>query len=793
MDDKEIIVFSVLPLRDIVAFPSVVGTFYVGRDKSLSAIDFAVNNSNNILMVSQKDQSIEQLSPKDLHEVGVIGNILQVSKLSDGNTKILVDITERVKISEFIDAGSYLLAKVEKFEYEDEELLDQGDLDDLEQQEPLRRLLNESFDRYLQVLQAGNSQSIATLAPEAMSIFKGLRNLESATDYLAYNLPIKAEEKQKLLEARFLKSKVVHMLSVLEREIEICNTKNQIKLDIAKQMDKRQKEYYLNEELKAINKQLGNDMDEFSDIKELEAKVAKMKITKDALDKVKNEIKKLKQTHPSSMEGSIIKNYLDFILSLPWGKYAKANIDIKSVEGNLNNNHYGIEKAKERVLEYLSVIKRSKSMDGPIICFYGPPGVGKTSLARSIAESMGLPFQKVALGGVKDETEIRGHRRTYIGSMCGRIISAIKKSGVQNPVILLDEIDKMGMDFRGDPASALLEVLDPEQNKTFVDHYLDVEYDLSKVFFIATANSTNIPKPLLDRMELIKLSGYTEEEKLDIAVKHLLPKVLKEHCIKEGEITINEQIIADIISHYTREAGVRNLEREISKIVRKCLKDIITDDSIKSVSIDDELLEKMLGVRKYTDTDIIRTNLVGVTHGLAYTEVGGDILNIEAVLSPGKGNIKVTGKLGDVMKESADAAVTYVKSKTDDLKIKPEYYKDFDLHIHVPEGAVPKDGPSAGIALCTTITSIMTGIPVKHDIAMTGEITLTGRVLPIGGLKEKLLAALRSNIKNVIIPEENVKDIKELPDIIKNELNIIPVSNAIDVLKHALESNPFNV
>ncbi|MBN8828808.1 MAG: endopeptidase La [Sphingobacteriia bacterium] len=762
--------YAVLPLRDIVIFPKIIVTLYVGREKSLQAIDYAINSSaNKIILVAQKDPSIEDPTNFDLYNYGIIGNILQILKLTDGTLKILVEAENRVKVKKYINSDNYLLCEAEIID----DYADENDIEML----ALSRSIKNDFEYY--------SKHSRKVNPDLQAIVSSNTDALKLSNLVAYNLPISIDEKQRLLEIPFIKQRLEEILKYLSREINLIDAEQKIKSRVKKQMEKTQKEYYLNEQLKAIQNELG-DGDDKNEVKILEAQIRKTKLPREAKEKLENELKKLKMMNMMSAEASVIRNYLDTVLALPWNKLTKSKLELDKAQKILERDHYGLEKVKERIIEYLAVQKRTDKLKSPIICLVGPPGVGKTSLAKSIAEATGRNFARISLGGVRDEAEIRGHRKTYIGAMPGKIINALKKSKSSNPVILLDEIDKIGMDFRGDPTSALLEVLDPAQNSTFVDHYVELEFDLSNVMFIATANSTNMPRPLLDRMEMIRLSGYTEEEKVEIAERHLISKVSKEHGIKSGEWKIKREAIVELIRSYTREAGVRNLERELAKITRKSLKEILMNKDVKNITITSENLEKYSGVKRFLQTEVTKADKIAVTNGLAYTEVGGELLYIEAVTFPGKGAVKVTGKLGEVMQESAQAALSFVKSRSLDFGILPSIIKNKDLHIHVPEGATPKDGPSAGVAICTTIVSVLTNIPVRHDIAMTGEITLSGRVLAIGGLKEKLLAAQRSGIKTVLIPEENRKDLAEIPENVKNTLEIIPVERVEKVFEHAL-------
>lgn len=763
-------VLPVLPLRDVVIFPGLIVTLYVGRDKSINSINQAVEMSDHrIILLSQKDAANENPSLDGIYNVGVIAEIVQILKLNDGTLKLLVDTKQRVKIDEFIDNDKSILAKYSEYS---------NIIEDDVEIEALFRAIKSDFEYF--------SKFNKKINPDLQSVVLNATDKNKAVDIIAYHLPIKVSEKQKILEIVSLKDRYFEVLTFLEKEISLLETESKIKSRVKKQMEKTQKEYYLNEQIKAIQHELGDVDDIKSEIKELEQKASNTPLSKEASEKIKGEIKKLKHMNSMSSEASVIRNYVDHILGLPWGKFDKPKIDLKKAEKILDNDHYGLDKVKERILEYLAVQKRTNSLKSPIICLVGPPGVGKTSLAKSIAEATNRKYARISLGGVRDEAEIRGHRKTYVGAMPGKVISSIKKVKSANPLILLDEIDKMGMDFRGDPTSALLEVLDPAQNATFIDHYTEVEFDLSNIMFIATANSTDLPRPLLDRMEVIRLSGYTEIEKVEIAKRHLMPKIYKDHGIKEKELIITDDAIEEIIRGYTREAGVRNLEREIAKITRKCLRKIVSDKACEALVVSKDNLHEYSGVKRFINNLAYNDNKVGLTNGLAYTEAGGDLLYIEAVKVPGKGAVKVTGKLGDTMQESAQAAVSYVKSKAKEFGILPSVYQNYDIHIHVPEGATPKDGPSAGIALATTIVSLLTGIPVRRDVAMTGEITLIGRVLAIGGLKEKLLAATRGGIKTVLIPKENQKDLSEIPDVIKNSIDIITVNELADVLSIAL-------
>lgn len=760
--------YPILPLRDSVMFPGMVAPLLVGREKSIIALESAVKNNIKILMIAQKDASIDEPEINNLYSVGVIGNVLQLLKLPDGAVKLLVEAQTRVKVTEFLDNSSFFEANVKE--------LKEVDLNEFESEMLIRSLINQ-FDQYVKLNKRVNQETLASLGD--------IKNPSQVIDLVAAHLMIRPNQKQEILELTNIKKRLKLVYEIIETEISVLNTEKKIKNRVKKQMEKTQKEYYLNEQLKAIKKELDEDDEIKGELDSLEKQIKATKFTKEAKDKANSELKKLKSMNSNSAESSIIRNYLEWLINMPWAKYSKGGTDIKSALSVLNEDHYGLEKVKERIIEYLAVQQRIKKIKGSILCLVGPPGVGKTSLAKSIADATNREFVRFSLGGVRDESEIRGHRRTYIGAMPGKIIQYMKKAKTANPVFLLDEIDKMGADFRGDPASALLEVLDPEQNSKFIDHYLEVEYDLSDVIFIATANSLNIPRPLLDRMEVIRLSGYTEEEKIQIAKGYLINKQKSNNGLTPSEWSITDEAISDLISYYTREAGVRNLERELSNLTRKALRQII-EQNLNKVEVNRQNLSKYAGVRKYSYHEVEVDDLIGITTGLAYTEVGGELLSIEAVSLPGRGQIKTTGKLGSVMQESAAAAFSYFRSKSLDFGITPPIYQKRDIHIHVPEGATPKDGPSAGIALFTSIVSIMSSIPVKKDVAMTGEITLRGRVLAIGGLKEKLLAALRGGIKTVIIPNENSKDLAELPTSIKQGLKIIAVSSAKEVLDIAL-------
>ncbi len=761
-----------LPLRDVVVFPHMVIPLFVGRPKSIKALETAMESGKSIMLVAQKTAAKDEPTADDLYEVGCIANILQMLKLPDGTVKVLVEGTQRANIREVSEDDSHFMceavpvppAPVESAETE-----------------ALRRAIVSQFDQYVKL----NKK----IPPEILTSLSGIDEAGRLADTIAAHLPIKLEQKQKILEMVNVTERLESLLSQLEGEIDILQVEKRIRGRVKRQMEKSQREYYLNEQVKAIQKELGEG-EEGADLEELDKRIKAARMPKEAKKKADAEFKKLKLMSPMSAEATVVRNYIDTLVNLPWRKKSKVNNDLTNAERVLDEDHYGLEKVKERILEYLAVQQRVDKVKAPILCLVGPPGVGKTSLGQSVARATNRKFVRMALGGVRDEAEIRGHRRTYIGSMPGKILQSLSKVGVRNPLFLLDEIDKMGMDFRGDPSSALLEVLDPEQNHTFQDHYIEVDFDLSDVMFVATSNSLNIPPPLLDRMEVIRLSGYTEDEKLNIATRYLLPKQIKNNGLKAGEIDVSEGAIRDIIRYYTREAGVRSLEREVSKIARKAVKLLLLKKESGTIKVDADNLDKFLGVRKYDFGLAGKENQVGQVTGLAWTEVGGDLLTIEAAIMPGKGNITRTGSLGDVMKESVEAARSVVRSRARRLGIADEMFEKRDIHIHVPEGATPKDGPSAGGAMTTALVSVLTGIPVRADVAMTGEITLRGEVLPIGGLKEKLLAAHRGGIKLVLIPEENVKDLAEIPDNVKNAIEIVPVRWIDKVLELALERKP---
>ena len=768
--NKEKRTLPLLALRDVIIFPSTIAPVFIGREKSLNALLSAkkIEDGQHILLTTQKKQNVEDPTTNDLFKIGVLAKIVQTVKLPNNNAKILVEVMNRVKLLNIEDNEIFVADYI---------IVPDSEITDLERLNRTTTELLELFQEYVR-----NNKKINL---EVLNILGQQKNPGYITNLIASHLESSLDIKQNLLEQVDILKKAEMLIEIITKESMQSETEHSVQQRVKKQIEKTQREFYLNEQMKAIQQEMEGGSDK-SDFFDLDKKIKKLKLSDEAREKATAELKKLKMMNQMSAESSVVRNYLDTLLSMPWGKQTKTIIDINKTETILDRDHYGLKKVKERIVEYLSVLKRSRKIKGPILCFIGPPGVGKTSLVKSIAEAMGRKYCKFALGGVRDEAEIRGHRKTYLGSMPGKIITLIKKIKVDNPVLLLDEIDKMSADFRGDPASALLEVLDPEQNSHFSDHYLEVEYDLSDIVFIATANSYDLPRALLDRMEIINIAGYIEEEKLEIAKNHLVQKQLKQHGMKTHELIIPDKTILELIRYYTKEAGVRSLEREIGALARKVLTRILKDSKLKSVTVNPEDLEEYLGVKKYRFGLAEEEDQIGNTTGLAYTEVGGDLLTIEAVSFPGKGGIKATGKLGEVMKESADAAYSCFLSRIKELGLKEKDYKNIDIHLHVPEGAIPKDGPSAGIAIYTTIVSLMTKTPVKRNIAMTGEITLRGKVLPIGGLKEKLLAASRGGVKTVLIPIDNVKDLKEIPDNIKNKLEIIPVSKIEEVLKHAL-------
>ena len=771
MTEQSSVTHPVLPLRDIVVFPHMIVPLFVGREKSVRALEEVMRDDKQILLCTQKDAGDEDPSPESIYQTGVLANVLQLLKLPDGTVKVLVEGRQRAQITRFLDNEDFFEAEAE---------LIAGEPGDQHTVEALVRSVTEEFERYAKL-----NKNIPEEALQAVSEAEGADKL---ADTVAGHLGVRIEDKQGLLETPNTADRLEKVYGLMQGEMSVLQVEKKIKTRVKSQMERTQREYYLNEQMKAIQKELG-DGEGGDDASEYEEKIAETKLSKEAREKAEAELKKLRNMSPMSAEATVVRNYLDWMLSIPWGKRSRLKKDLGNAQKILDDDHYGLEKVKERIIEYLAVQQRSNKLRGPILCLVGPPGVGKTSLGKSVARATNREFIRISLGGVRDESEIRGHRRTYIGSMPGKIIQSMKKAKTINPLILLDEIDKMGQDFRGDPASAMLEVLDPEQNNTFMDHYLEVEYDLSNVMFITTANSYNMPRPLLDRMEVITLAGYTEDEKVEIAKQHLLSKQLKGHGLKKGEFELTDGALIDVIRYYTREAGVRNLERELAKLARKAVTKIVRKETEKVV-VKPEDLEDFLGVRRFKYGLAEEEDQIGVTTGLAWTEVGGDLLSIEALRLPGKGRMKTTGKLGEVMKESIEAAQSYVRSKSPDLGIKPPEFDKIDIHVHVPEGATPKDGPSAGTAMVTSIVSVLTQIPVRRDVAMTGEVTLRGNVLPIGGLKEKLLAALRGGVKTVLIPDENVKDLRDIPENVKEGLEIIPVSNVTEVLKVALIRQP---
>ncbi|HWL81766.1 MAG TPA: endopeptidase La [Roseomonas sp.] len=762
----------VLPLRDIVVFPHMIVPLFVGREKSVRALEAVMREDKQILLVAQRNASQDDPGADDLYEVGTVSTVLQLLKLPDGTVKVLVEGGKRARVLGFKETEQYFeayTAAIDEAEAESSEV------------EALARTVVSQFEQYIKL----NKK----IAPEVLVSINQIDDAAKLADTVASHLNLKISEKQELLEIASVAQRLERVFAHMESEIGVLQVEKRIRNRVKRQMEKTQREYYLNEQLKAIQKELGEGEDGKDEAAELEAKIKATKLSPEARDKAMGELKKLRSMSPMSAEATVVRNYLDWILSIPWKKKSKVRNDLAKAEAVLDADHYGLDKIKERILEYLAVQSRSPKIRGPILCLVGPPGVGKTSLGKSIAKATNRNFVRMSLGGVRDEAEVRGHRRTYIGSMPGKVIQGMKKAKTSNPLFLLDEIDKLGADWRGDPSSALLEVLDPEQNSTFADHYLEVDYDLSDVMFVTTANSLRMPQPLLDRMEIIRIPGYTEDEKVQIAKRHLLPKVTEANGLKEGEWSVSDEALLDLIRYYTREAGVRNLEREIGGLARKAVKEIVSKKA-KKVAITRKNLDKYAGVRKFRYGEAEAEDMVGVVTGLAWTEVGGEILTIESVMVPGKGKVQTTGKLGDVMQESVSAAISYVRSRSASFGIKPNVYDRRDIHVHVPEGATPKDGPSAGIAMATSIVSVLTGIPVRKDVAMTGEITLRGRVLPIGGLKEKLLAALRAGITTVFIPKDNEKDLAEIPDNVKKGLTIIPVAHVDEVISKALVRAP---
>ncbi|WP_131194001.1 endopeptidase La [Lichenihabitans psoromatis] len=763
--------YPVLPLRDIVVFPHMIVPLFVGREKSIRALEEVMKADRFILLATQMNATDDDPATDAIFTTGTLASVLQLLKLPDGTVKVLVEGATRVKVRNYTRTDDYYEA--------DGEVLADDQVDQVEL-EALARTVVTEFEGYVKL----NKK----VSPEVVAAVGQITDFSKLADTIASHLAVKISDKQAILEMPSAIKRLEKCLGLMESEISVLQVEKRIRTRVKRQMEKTQREYYLNEQMKAIQKELG-DEDGKDDLAEIEQRIKDTKLSKDARDKATAELKKLRQMSPMSAEATVVRNYLDWLLSIPWGKRSKIKRDLPLAEATLNSEHYGLDKVKERIIEYLAVQSRANKLTGPILCLVGPPGVGKTSLGKSIAKATGREFVRMSLGGVRDEAEIRGHRRTYIGSMPGKIIQSMRKAKTSNPLFLLDEIDKMGMDFRGDPSSALLEVLDPEQNATFNDHYLEVDYDLSNVMFVTTANTLNIPAPLMDRMEIIRIAGYTEDEKAEIARTHLIPAAIKKHGLEPHEWAIDNDGLMLLIRRYTREAGVRNLEREISNLCRKAVKEILSTDH-KTIRVTEANLADYLGVPKYRYGEAETEDQVGVVTGLAWTEVGGELLTIEGVLMPGKGKMTVTGNLKDVMRESISAAASYVRSRALDFGIEPPLFERRDIHVHVPEGATPKDGPSAGVAMATTIVSILTGIPIRRDIAMTGEITLRGRVLPIGGLKEKLLAALRGGLKKVLIPEENAKDLLEIPNSVKNGLEIVPVSRMDEVLKHALIRQP---
>ncbi|MGH6854501.1 MAG: endopeptidase La [Aestuariivirga sp.] len=761
----------VLPLRDIVVFPHMIVPLFVGRAKSIKALEEVMREDKRILLVAQKNPADDDPAAEAIYQVGTLAQVLQLLKLPDGTVKVLVEGVERARVHGFTQRAEFFEAEVE---------VTPNVVGEAAEVEALARTAAAQFESYVKLNRKVPQEILATIGQIA--------DFAKLADTIAAHLAIKISEKQEILEMASVQARLEKVFALMEGEISVLQVEKRIRSRVKRQMEKTQREYYLNEQMKAIQKELG-DGEERDEIGEIELRVKNTKFSKEARERAEAEVKKLRQMSPMSAEATVVRNYLDWLLNLPWGHKSKLKRDLSSAEAVLNADHFGLDKVKERIVEYLAVQSRTNKLRGPILCLVGPPGVGKTSLGKSIARATGREFIRMSLGGVRDEAEIRGHRRTYIGSMPGKVIQSMKKAKKTNPLFLLDEVDKMGMDFRGDPSAALLEVLDPEQNATFMDHYLEVEYDLSNVMFVTTSNTLNIPPALLDRMETIRIAGYTEEEKLEIAKRHLVPKSMEHHGLEKKEFEITDEAIYEILRRYTREAGVRNMEREINSLCRKVIKDLMTSKK-KKIKVTPEVVNQYLGVQKFRHGESEQEDLVGVVTGLAWTEVGGEILTIEALMMPGKGKMTVTGNLRDVMKESISAASSYVRSRATSIGVKPPVFDKRDIHVHVPEGATPKDGPSAGVAMVTAIVSVMTGIPVRHEVAMTGEITLRGRILPIGGLKEKLLAALRAGVKKVMIPEENAKDLAEIPDNVKSGMEIVPVARMDDVLKHALVRMP---
>ncbi|MEA2935598.1 MAG: ATP-dependent Lon protease [Variibacter sp.] len=764
--------YPVLPLRDIVVFPHMIVPLFVGREKSVKALEEVIKNDTFILLATQKNAGDDDPATDSIYTVGTLASVLQLLKLPDGTVKVLVEGAERAQISRYTDRSEY---------FEAEASIIPGAAGEQVEAEALARSVITEFESYVKL----NKK----VSPEVIGVVQQIDDYAKLADTVAAHLAVKISDKQTVLETVSVSGRLEKVLGLMESEISVLQVEKRIRTRVKRQMEKTQREYYLNEQMKAIQKELG-DEEGRDELQELEDKIKKTKLSKEAREKATHELKKLRQMSPMSAEATVVRNYLDWLLSIPWGKKSKVKHDLVNAQGILDADHFGLDKVKERIVEYLAVQSRANKLTGPILCLVGPPGVGKTSLGKSIAKATGREFVRVSLGGVRDEAEIRGHRRTYIGSMPGKVIQSMRKAKASNPLFLLDEIDKMGADFRGDPSSALLEVLDPEQNHTFNDHYLEVDYDLSNVMFVTTANTLNIPAPLMDRMEIIRIAGYTEDEKVEIARRHLIPTSITKHGLDSKEWSIDDEGLLFLIRRYTREAGVRNLEREISTLIRKAVKELMLDKKKKSIKVTAANISDFLGVPKYRYGEVEEEDRVGLVTGLAWTEVGGELLTIEGVMMPGKGKMTVTGNLRDVMKESISAAASYVRSRAVDFGIEPPMFEKKDIHVHVPEGATPKDGPSAGVAMVTAIVSVMTGIPVRRDVAMTGEITLRGRVLPIGGLKEKLLAALRGGIKTVLIPEENAKDLTEIGNNVKSGLEIVPVSRMDEVLGHALVRKP---
>ena len=773
---SELQTIPVLPLRDVVVFPFMVMPLFVGRPRSISSLDDAMNNGKQLLLVSQKQAELEEPSIDDLYDVGTIANIIQLLKLPDGTVKVLVEGQQRAKIHQIEDSGEHFQAQVEPLN---------STLGNKKELQVVHKAALDEFQNYVNL----NKK----VQPDILSALQQIENLEQVSDTLASHLPVSVAQKQTVLEMTNVVERFEYLLGLMQSEADLLQVEKRIRSRVKKQMEKSQRDYYLNEQIKAIQKELGEEENAISEIEQLRQKIEEARMPLEAREKAEAELQKLKMMSPMSAEATVVRSYIDWMIQVPWHKRTKVKKDLAKAQEILDADHYGLERVKERILEYLAVQTRLNQLKGPILCLVGPPGVGKTSLGQSIANATGRKYVRMALGGVRDEAEIRGHRKTYIGSLPGKLIQKMAKVGVKNPLFLLDEIDKMSSDMRGDPASALLEVLDPEQNAHFNDHYLEVDYDLSDVMFVATSNSMHIPTPLLDRMEVIRLSGYTEDEKLNIATRHLINKQMERNGLKTRELIIDDSAIVDIIRYYTREAGVRNLEREISKICRKAVKTLLLDKKLKSIKVTAKNLHDYLGVKRFEFGRADTQNRVGEVTGLAWTEVGGDLLTIETASVLGKGKLSYTGSLGDVMKESIQAAMTVVRARADKLGINPEFHEKRDIHIHVPDGATPKDGPSAGIAMCTALVSCLTGNPVKSEVAMTGEISLRGKVLPIGGLKEKLLAAHRGGIKTVIIPKDNVKDLEDIPENAKRDLNIHAVETIDEVLTIALENPPSGV